>query len=259
MTKEQLMEMFETDNFQSKLEFTTNIEEAIESILNPHEDCFLELHNKVRKMIEREIKDRTDSSILQIIVPESTYLITFADICNLQKELFEHKKEIIRYSLLSHSQSYYSEGQFISDDDTDYWKINNLPNQHINLGLRQKEVTVSGRKCPHPMLLEELKELCFPIDIQWGLFKRNSIDYYHQLHLGNRFVWFESAYVDTENFDNPIIDKINLEDSLLNELTNWYKLFNQIHFFEDLNGRLGGIVVNILSHILTGKYVTINY
>ena len=26
-------------------------------------------------------------------------------------------------------------------------------------------------------------------------------------------------------------------------------------FFDDLNGRLGGIVINILSYVLTGKYM----
>ena len=119
----------------------------------------------------------------------------------------------------------------ISDRDALLKRINNLPNQEINLGLRQKEVTVSGRKCPPPMLLEELKEFCFPIKIDDD---KVSIHYREICH----------------GRDNK---------QLLNTLTDWYKLFNQIHFFEDLNGRLGGIVVNILSHILTGKYVTITY
>ena len=81
------------------------------------------------------------------------------------------------------------------------------------------------------MLLEELKEFCFPIKIDDDIV---SIHYREICH----------------GRDNK---------QLLNTLTDWYKLFNQIHFFEDLNGRLGGIVVNILSHILTGKYVTITY
>jgi len=38
-------------------------------------------------------------------------------------------------------------------------------------------------------------------------------------------------------------------------LTQWYKIFQTIHFFEDLNGRLGGIVINILFYNSTGKYL----
>lgn len=233
MTKKQLLEMFETDNFKPELKLTDSLEEAIELVLKPHEDYFLGLHSKVKKMIEREIKDRTDSSILQIIVPESVNSITFADICNWQKELFEHKKYQIQEWIEKANciEQYDIKPYEISDRDALLKRINNLPNQEINLGLRQKEVTVSGRKCPPPMLLEELKEFCFPIKIDDDIV---SIHYREICH----------------GRDNK---------QLLNTLTDWYKLFNQIHFFEDLNGRLGGIVVNILSHILTGKYVTITY
>ena len=49
MTKKQLLEMFETDNFKPELKLTDSLEEAIESVLKPHEDSFLEFHSKVQE------------------------------------------------------------------------------------------------------------------------------------------------------------------------------------------------------------------
>ena len=257
MTKEQILKEVANSNWQPTFKFTDDLDAVVDSILQPHEDYFLGLHGKVKEIIEREIKNRTDTSILQIVIPEAVNSITFADVCNWQKELFEYKKYQMREwtDRANCIEQANLKPYEISDREVLIKCINNLPNQYINLGLRSTNVIVGNFIPPHPMFLVDLKEMCFPIIIENSSYKRNSIDIYSQLYMGNEFVWFQGDYVDTNDFENPIIDEINLESSLLNELTNWYKLFNQIHFFEDLNGRIGGIVINILSYILTNKYL----
>lgn len=114
------------------------------------------------------------------------------------------------------------------------WVINKLPNRYINLGLRQTQVKVGNWTPPHTMFLEDLKELCFPIKID------------------NVFLTSPSVY------DNGLIDgsKVDVE-YFSNWITEWYKTFQTVHFFEDLNGRLGGIIINIISYIITHKYLII--
>ena len=72
--------------------------------------------------------------------------------------------------------------------------------------------------------------MCFPIGI-------GELNDYRRLIIGN------SNWICTN------------DDSANFHLTYWYQIFETIHFFEDLNGRLGGIIINILSYILTGKYL----
>lgn len=258
MTKEQILKEIANSNWQPTFRFTDDLDAVVDSILQPHEDYFLELHGKVKEIIEREVSYFNGLKNMNPFYPEhSEYKITFADVCNWQKELYEHKK----YQM----QEWVDRANCIEQDNIKPYEIsdrevlikciNYLPNQYINLGLRLTNVIVGNFIPPHPMFLVDLKEMCFPIIIENSSYKRNSIDIYSQLYMGNEFVWFQGDYVDTNDFENPIIDEINLESSLLNELTNWYKLFNQIHFFEDLNGRIGGIVINILSYILTNKYL----
>ena len=229
MTKQDILQQVVDSNWQPEFEFTDDLDSVVDSILKPHEDYFLGLHNKVKEIIEREIDFATSNENHGWY--NGYYKITFADVCNWQKELFDHKKEKINNIMF---------GKFSDLESTinDIIKVSNLPNQYINLGLRTVSVKVGNWIPPHPMFLEDFKQMCFPIEIQDFEFLTLPKDY------DNGLIY--SSKVDNEYFKYWI--------------TEWYKVFETIHFFEDLNGRIGGIVINILSYLLTGKYlIDINY
>lgn len=239
MAKEQILQEVANSTWQPKFEFTDDLDAVVDSILKPHEDYFLRLHSKVKEIIEREIdyakninethlyqKHNFEASEMKFFAkPINNYQITFADVCNWQKELFEYKMELIdnSYHPLDFDPIYGSPPT--PKEVAFHYEAIQLPNLHINLGLRQSNVKVDNWNLPAPMFLENLKEMCFP------------------LYVTDRLTINQHS---TECFDN---------DDILNTLTKWYKIFQTIHFFEDLNGRLGGIVINILSYILTGKYL----
>jgi len=228
MTKLQILQQVAESNWQPEFEFTDDIDRVVDSILKPHEDYFLGLHSKIKEIIKREISYAKSVD---------NYTITFADICNWQKELFEHKKELIDVAVSNLDQ------QDLESHHTQFAiKAGCLPNQHINLGLRIVNVRVGNWNPPKPMFLEDLKEMCFPLMLEFDC--RKTIDYSYYLNTGTEAV-FE------EDFD----DVLKYEKEILQMLTNWYKIFETIHFFQDLNGRAGGIVINIISYILTGKYL----
>jgi hypothetical protein len=218
MTKEQILTEVANSNWQPEFEFTDDLDAVVDSILKPQEDYFLGLHSKVKGIIQREILFRDSNETKNVG-------IRFADVCNWQKELFKYKNQII--------SEYYEElNENLSIDgamrlSSKIRMIENLPNQHINLGLRTTNVKVGEWTPPAPMFLEDLKSKCFPISIE------------------------------NEGYNLKIAgdSHIGYPNDMLRWLTEWYKTFEVIHFFEDLNGRLGGIIINILSYILTGKYL----
>lgn len=89
-----------------------------------------------------------------------------------------------------------------------------LPNRYITIGLRKKEVQIGAWIPPHPIFLQDLVDKIFPIFLT----------------------------------DTPFFHERQKQISSNIELIEWYKLFETIHPFEDLNGRVGGIIVAILSH-----------
>lgn len=212
MTQKQILKEVETSNWQPKFKFTDNLDAVVDSILLPHEDYVLNLHDKVKEIIEREIEYANQN--------HETYSITFADICNWQKELFEYK--VLLWSDLTKL-----------DDEEDFEvEVCSFPNLYINLGLRSTTVKVGNFTPPHPMFLEDLKVMCFPLKID------------------SEFLTLPSVY------DNGLINGSKIDDEYFKYwITEWYKIFQTVHYFEDLNGRLGGIVINILSYILTNKYL----
>ncbi len=260
--KQQILNEVEDSTWQPEFEFTDDLDIAVDSILKPHEDYFLKLHDRVKEIIQRESEyakhiidtrkyqqHNIDSSDMKHFTKAiDNYQITFADVCNWQKELFECKKEKIKDFVKPDWQF----DEYHDSDDPDEireWKdaafrwnhckkiISVLPNQHINLGLRQINVKVGDWTPPNPVFLEELKEMCFPIGVD--IIKNNSIK------------WLETQQIGLV----PNTDIIDYEELYLSEIIEWYKVFETIHFFEDLNGRIGGIVINILSYCLTGKYL----
>jgi hypothetical protein len=229
MTKSEILQQVAESTWQPEFEFTDDLNHVVDSILKPHEDYFLGLHSKVQEIIKREIAYANSVD---------NYTITFADICNWQKELFEHKKDLIDIAVSTLHENY--ENMFAL-------KAGCLPNQHINLGLRTVNVRVGNWYPPKPMFLEDLKEMCFPLALEFDC--RKTIDYSYYLNTGTEAV-FEEDYDDISEYEKEILQM----------LTNWYKIFQICHFCEDLNGRVGGIVINIISYILTGKYlININY
>ena len=219
MTNQDILDEVATSKWQPEFEFTDDLDAVVDSILKPHEDYFLGLHSKVKGIIQREI------SYAKTV---DTYQITFADVSNWQKELFEYKKRKIE-DLVSLIQ--YGDRANLSDS----YKAQDLPNQYINLGLRDTNVKVGKWIPPAPMFLENLKEMCFPVKT---ITEDNDITVYL---LGTRL----------EKEEGMIQDK----DFILEILTDWYKIFQSVHFYNDFNGRVGGIVINIISYILTGKYL----
>ncbi len=224
MTKEQILNEVATSKWQPKFEFTDDLDAGVDSILKPHEDYFLGLHEKVKEIIEREIKRLSGLNFGRLFDPRDGK-ITFADVCNWQKELFEEKYNKVSDLIFDWSNN----PEKCTDKEFD--TLCSLPNMHINLGIRQSNVKVGEWTPPHPMFLEDLKEMCFTILLNEHYFEHK--DYY--------FI----PYLKTGRNDNLI----------KYSLTEWYKIFQLIHFFEDLNGRLGEIVINILSYILTDKYL----
>lgn len=179
MTKEQIIQEVSKSSWQPKFEFTDNLDAAVDSILKPHEDYFLGLHDKVKEIIEREIGVANSEELIDF--GNGVYQITFADISNWQKQLFEHKK--FKISQLVTLKQY---GDI--DDIIAARKTESLPNQHINLGLRQTNVKVGNWTPPAPMFLEELKEICLPIKYNHYGAAKNSIDYFAQTYLVPRGV-----------------------------------------------------------------------
>jgi len=128
-------------------------------------------------------------------------------LCQWQKELLEHKRALSSNLIFKLSNKLSDDEEEFKKEEELFIKTCNLPNMHIKLGLRTTNVKVGDWIPPHPMFLEELKSMCFPLNLE----------------------------------------EFKLDGNMKDFLTNWYKIFETIHFFEDLNGRLGGIVVAILS------------
>lgn len=208
-----ILKQIASSSWQPKFKFTDNLDLAVDSILRGHEDYFLNLHQKVIDIINDSV-----FVIQNIIEDEGKFTLTFADVCNWQKQLFEHKKELI-------TGANDKNPQMLAE------KCKNLPNQYINLGLRKANVKVGDWTPPEPLFLDDLKEMSFPIIVE-----ESKIHFtIHRLRIGE--------LAETE--------------LILDQLTTWYEIFETIHFFEDLNGRLGGIIINILSYITTNKYIII--
>lgn len=226
MTEEQILQEVLTSNFQPEYKFTDDLDAVVDSILKPHEDYFLGLHGKVEEIIEREI---------DYAKTIGNYQITFADVCNWQKELFEHKREKIAEA--NKILFMYENKQFPNFSENhqtiiDCRKANKLPNQYINLGLRQTNVKVGKWTPPAPMFIDELKEMCFPIEIN------------------DEFLTLPSTY------DEGLINGSKVDDGYLKYwITEWYKIFETIAYMEDFNCICGNVVINIVSYILTNKYL----
>jgi hypothetical protein len=209
MTKEQILQEVATNKWQPEFKFTDDLDTVVDSILKPREDYFLGLHSKVKEIIEKEIRFCIGNKIYD---DNNNYQITFVDVCNWQRELFEYKKSKIEET--------FTEKVFYAG------RASRLPNQNIDLGLRQSNVKVGEWTPPAPMFLEGLKEMCFPINITGNIL---------DLPLSLTYSI------------NPILYE--------NKLTDWYKIFEAIFYFEDFNYVLGQIVINVMSYVLTGKYL----
>ena len=111
MNKNQILEEVANSTWQPEFEFTDDLPAVIDKILKSHEDYFLKLHDRVKEIIQRESEyakhiidtrkyqqHNIDSSDMKHFTKAiDNYQITFADVCNWQKELFEHKKRIIHF------------------------------------------------------------------------------------------------------------------------------------------------------------------
>ncbi len=214
--KEQIIKEVRESNFQPTFIYTDSIDEAVDSINIPHEDYDLDLDNIVKSIIEKELSNGFNDTTNHPFI----YSISLNKIFEWQKEILKVKQEKAALS----NKSYH--------------------NLYIKTGLRTHSVKVGNWNPPPPLYLQEFSELLFPIQ-----FKRDLIE--------SEEVIYQDNFLNLRMFkDTPYPYNINdNEADLIPILTEWYKYYQTVHFLEDFNGRTGGIVINILSYLITGKYL----
>jgi hypothetical protein len=224
MTKQEVFNKI--DNLTCQVEFTTDLDAVVESMLKSHENYFLELNSKVKDIIEKKVKYLKTDNYARCFVP-----ITFVDVCNWQKELYKYKQSTIKYWLkditfrLNNSEKRCLINPLTSQKHFDLnEKLKNLSNPHISLGLRD-------------FCLENLKTVCFSVsDLTYNCMEE-----------------YESGAVSLDG----TYKSFHFENTK-QRLAEWYKIFITIQFFKDFNEVLGMIVVNVLSYALIGKYLVIS-
>lgn len=192
MNIQDIINEVKTSKWQPQFEFTDNFDYAVDSILIPHEDYFLKLHDKVKEIILSEVefaKTQTSADFNYLPIFE----IGIREIFTYQKMLFDDKfKKVVQ------TGAYH------------------LPNRYIPMGYRQHSVKLPNFVPPMPMYVPTLLENIIPVKIENG----------------------------------KMSNKIGITD-----LTEFYKVFQTIHPFDDLNGRVGGIVMNIISKLIFDKWI----
>jgi hypothetical protein len=196
MTFQDIIHEAVQSKWQPTFGWTNPIDIAADCINLPHEDYPLGVGSTTAAIREMSESIR----------------VTWADACNIQKYVFQHKMQAIDILLSEdHSQ--------LETPDLRPW-AESLPGRYINLGLRRIEVQVGHWKPPHPMFLQDLIEKVFPVTL--------------------------SSTIGIPQVSCP---------GIACTLQFWYQLFQTIHPFEDLNGRVGGIIVAALSHQQGGQYL----
>jgi hypothetical protein len=235
MTKKDILNEVANSEWQPEFEFTDSINDAVDSILKPHEDYGLGLHSELIKILEEEEELASDGQDL---------LINISWILDLQKRLYDHKLSLITEEW--------------------YWLPNtNLHNEAGGLGLRNRAVEVKGWIPPKHYLIPILLDMCLPIMINWDCSVCGSMDYYAATSLSEIDSLNSQDCVEYDgntdfgsggySWNSELEDEYN--NKVKEALTQWYKVFETIHPLNDLNGRVGGLIINIVSHNLTGKYL----
>lgn len=196
----------EYGTWQPTFEFTVCQADAIDSMLQGHEDYDMKLHSFVKEILDQESNH----------FARNDFRISLQYALALQATLFRHKKSI-----------------YFADD----YKGKELPNMYIKLGIRTRPVKVGLWYPPIGLYVAELINECFLIDIEQFCF------------LGN------VAQFEVEDLSAISIKrKEEYLEEVLQAITNWYKVFEIIHPLDDLNGRVGGIIANLISYKLTGMW-----
>ena len=217
--KEQIIKEVRESNFQPTFIYSDSIDKVVDSINIPHEDYDLDLNGVVRSIIVSE----TYKGMKDIRTSPFIYSITLNDIFYYQNEILKVKQEKAALS----NKSY--------------------PNIYIKTGLRTHSVKVGNWIPPLPLYLQEFSEELFPIQLKMKFTESDDM-------------YFQFSTLTIKLFDKVITEEFyenenENDDRLLEILTEWYKYYETIHFLEDFNGRTGGIVINILSYLITSKYL----
>lgn len=173
-----IMRLSRESFFQPEFVFTDWESDAVDSILAPHEDYHLDLAPVCNQILRSHRFDYQDSVEINI-----------NDAFMIQKRLLSYKQSV--YTPSKHGR---------------------LENVYIDLGYRNKPVTVNGNPTPHHMFMEDLCKGIFPIVMEKK--SNNNLDIFE-----------------------------------------WFKHFQTIHPLNDLNGRVGGLILNIMSYHIYRKYV----
>ena len=224
MNIHQIYEETQTSKWQPKFKITDDINEVVKMINLGHEDDPIN-HKATREMIEFYCLSENCS-------------FTLGQALSIQKYLFDKKIKYVQSIRKKYSDYLAADLDDINDsfsDQEDLDFVNNLPNLHIQLGMRNVNVKVGNWVPPSPMFLTDLVQSIFPIQ-----FSNNC-----ELMMDNYGL---TAQILMRN--EPIY---NME-----LLQQWYKIFQTIHPLNDLNGRVGGIIIAVLGKKIFGKYLTIN-
>lgn len=183
MNFQDILKTVQTSVWQPTFTNVDDVRIAADSILRPHEDYCLAMHDVVVNIIEREVA---------FAKTQEVYNINIRDVFSIQKELFDQKIKKVQ--------------------ETNSW---HLPSLYISLGVRKITVKLPNTTPPAPIYIPDLLKNIFPITVENGVFKTST----------------------TTN------------------LVEWFKIFQTIHPLDDLNGRVGGIILNILSKLTKNTFV----
>lgn len=207
MTISQIYKEVENSTWQPTFKYTVCQADAIDSMLLPHEDYFLQLHDCVKEILDEE------SNHFAV----NDFYINIKYALNLQSRLFKSKKD--KFS------------------NPKYDNII-LENMYIKLGIRTTKVSVGGWNPPIGIDVNELIEECFPIDIAS----------FCNLNYVAQFIAEDLSTIGDKRKEEYL-------GKVCQAITLWYKIFQTIHPLNDLNGRVGGIIMNLVSYKLTGMWL----
>ena len=206
-----------------RLSYSEDIDKALTSLLDTYCDDEIDLSKNIKYLIRKEG---------EFYHKDKAYQFSFDKFCEWQKYLFDIRNRKINTIQL-----------LVKDVElTEYYKKNfpdlykgkltanrvaKLPNQNINLGIRQTDIDENKAKS---LFLSDMVVTYFPIKVEK-----------ERLYLSKDVV--------------PISFR---KSDILADLTLWYYNMIEIQFFESFNEELAFIFVNIISYNLFGKYIVIN-
>lgn len=213
--------------------WTNDITQCVDDINRPHEDY--PVRNDITlKVLEHYIRkfSNNDKRIAEdgygnVYIRKSTVL-TIVDIFDIHKDIMS-----------------------VSGTTTDGDVIYPLSERELG-NFRTHTVKVGVTIPPAPQKLPELIKSVIPIYIQSNELVRtdpkilvNRFSMFLSYDTNDMINWNRSSSINNVTKERFLVELANL-------IKNWYIAFENIHPFSDGNGRVGGVVVALLSYIYSG-------